>query len=346
MKTALVTTTINVPEVLRLYRARDARMQVAIPVSDPIKFFIALDQNSDFKGIAAAEMSDPMTSWLTPDWQKKWACSEPIGWKNIQRRNAATLEALEWGADVIVMVDDDNIPIGDYFLEVRRALLNLHNGVRATSGTDWFDVGALLDPVAPHRGFPHTKKSEPIFDAVVGAKVGVAAGICLGDPDVSAVDRISRAPIVHRVSELLRAGIVTDPSDTLTVYNSQNTSFIRELAPAMFMIPGIGRYDDLFASLITQRVMKDRGYHVHFGLPFVWQQRNSHNLIKDLQMEIWGMEHIVAFAKWLHDLELGGPTVLDDVRGIFTLMSALDWMPAQSREAGLAWIEDCARVMG
>ena len=87
-------------------------------------------------------------------------------------------------------------------------------------------------------------------------------------------------PIVHRVSELLRAGIVVNPKTTHTVFNSQNTAVIRELAPAFFMVPQWGRYDDIFASLMVQRLMRERGLVTHFGQPFVWQQRNAHDLLK------------------------------------------------------------------
>ena len=96
----------------------------------------------------------------------------------------------------------------------------------------------------------------------------------LGDPDTSAVDRISRHPTVHQVSELLRAGIVTDPRECYAPLNSQNIAFVRELAPCFLMVPVFGRYDDIYASLLAQRVMREHNFHVHFGQPFVWQQRN------------------------------------------------------------------------
>lgn len=355
MKTALITTTINVPHVLRLYRALDP----------DVRFFVALDKKSQFTELARWG-NDSSYSWLTPQFQEQYKCSEPIGWNCIQRRNIALLEALKWGAEIIVTIDDDNIPIGrDYFRSALAPFVNMDpmrlydgllvpyrapvtfDGIEARSGLGWFDVGRLLDPVAPHRGFPHIYRyAEPSFHPITQAKVGVAAGICMGDPDIDATTRMAVAPTVHRVSELLRAGTVTDPNRTWTVFNSQNTAFIRELAPAMFMLPGCGRYDDIFASLITQRVMRDRGYHVHFGQPFVWQTRNQHNLVNDLKAELLGMEHTVEFTDWLASLQLSGPTVADDVRGIFTLMNALPWMPAQAREAGLAWCDDIAAVMG
>lgn len=331
MKIALVTTTINVPHVLRLYRALDPT----------VRFFVAGDLHNK-NTLAIEQFFDdfPNAVYLGAETQRHlgYECSEPISWKCIQRRNIATLEALKWGADLIVSVDDDNIPLGKYFSEFDFAN---HTGIRAVPPNGWWSVYGAF----PHRGFPIGVNIGTAYDFVVGAKVGVAAGICLGDPDIDAYTRLSQAPFAHEVGEVTRAGYIVDPAMTRTVFNSQNTAFVRELAPAMFMLPGVGRYDDIFASLICQRVMRDRGYVTHFGLPFVWQQRNQHNLINDLKAEIFGMEHIVEFAEWLDSLDLSTTSVLDAVRGIYTLMSALDWMPQQAREAGLAWCSDLEGVL-
>ncbi len=339
MKTALITTTINVPDVLRLYRALD-------PVFERSKFFIALDQNSDLDGIAKSTVSDPMMSWLTPDYQRKWKCSEPIGWRNIQRRNIATLEALAWGADILVLVDDDNIPCGNYFMDIWRVLNNPHNGLRAEPRNGWFNPYAFAIPPTVHRGFPRTvDPTDTTLGHVTGARIGVAAGICLGDPDIDAVTRMAQAPIVMSVTEPLRAGIVTDPRRTRTVFNSQNTAFIRELAPAMFMLPGCGRFDDILASLICQHVMKERGLHVHFGMPLVWQTRNPHNLLRDLQAEVWGMEHVLEFAKYLDKNPVDGRSIFDYLGWLYDDLLHCAWWPKQASEAGLAWIEDCRGVL-
>lgn len=340
MRTALVTTTINVPHVLRLYRALDAH----------VRFFVAGDWKTPLE--ANILMGEIGNAWMIfPEMQWSWACSDPIGWNCIQRRNIATLEALKWGADLIINIDDDNIPLDSYYFHAFKSALtemtqtgwqSRHfNGLRAVPPNGWWSAYGAF----PHRGFPIGVNIETAYDFVVDTKVGVAAGVCLGDPDIDAYTRLSQAPFVHEVGEVTRAGYIVDPNMTRTVFNSQNTAFVRELAPAMFMLPGIGRHDDIYASLICQRVMRDRGYVTHFGPPFVWQQRNAHNLINDLKAEIFGMEHIVEFADWLDVLDLGQAPVLNQVRLIYGKMSDLKWMPAQAHEAGLAWCDDVERVL-
>ena len=48
--------------------------------------------------------------------ERKWPkLSKLIGWNCIQRRNFAILEAIERGASQIALIDDDNIPLSNWF---------------------------------------------------------------------------------------------------------------------------------------------------------------------------------------------------------------------------------------
>lgn len=375
MKTALITTTINIPKVLELYRAHSA----------DVRFFVAMDKKTPAE--AYDFVASTGNSICVGLGSRDYKCDELIGWNTIARRNIAMLEALKWGADTIITIDDDNIPLTPFYFEAFQRALHWRrvpdpqfgsiefNGIQASSESGWFDVGQLLDPIAPHRGFPHVKASTPTYSHCTQRKVGVAAGICLGDPDISAVTRIANQPIVHRVSELLRAGIIVDPAGerqidrititnsgpyegtTLpvvrmtnrgcwTVFNSQNIAIIRELAPAFFMVPQWGRYDDIFASLIVQRLMRERDFIVHFGQPFIWQQRNEHDLLRDLQAEQFGAERILDFSTWLDGFSFSGKEkVTDQMRVMFTNLP--DWMPERGKiqETVLAFADDCDEVM-
>jgi hypothetical protein len=356
MKTAIISTTINVPHVLSLYRAHDP----------DVRFFVATDEKTPREAWAFLEQLD--NTELVYGAAGSYACEQLIGWNTIARRNIALLEALKWGAEILISCDDDNIPIdgyAKYFKKLwhhppghgtrwyrHREDINgapFFNGIKVGSG--WFDPGSLqfpsdgIDPVC-QRGFPQSQRLGcATFSAVTGAKIGVAQGMVLGDSDMPAVDRISRQyPAVHQVSELLRAGIVTDPRETWAPLNSQNIAFIRELAPCFLMVPAFGRYDDIYAGLVAQRVMREHGYHVHFGQPFVAQERNAHDLLKDLEAELWGMQHILDFTAWL-DGFLGQTSVTGFMRVLFTNLPS--WMPERGKlqELGLAWCSDCDEVM-
>jgi hypothetical protein len=179
---------------------------------------------------------------------------------------------------------------------------------------------------------------------VVDARIGACAGIVLGDPDVSAITRIAKSPHVLGVSPLLNSGIAVNPTFTRTVFNTQNSAVIRELAPAMLLCPQFKRYDDIIASLVCQRVMDDTGHHVLFGPPFVYQERNAHDLGRDLADEAWGQAHILDVQHALWDLTTSHEeTVTDKVLACY---AALDDMMPGVAELAHAWVDDCEKAMG
>jgi hypothetical protein len=130
----------------------------------------------------------------------------------------------------------------------------------------------------------------------------------------------------------------------LTVFNTQNTAVRREFAPALLCCPQFGRFDDIFASLICQRMMRDAGSYVHFGLPLVWQQRNPHDLNADLEAEVFGMKHVVHLAEVLdHILAFTDGT--HPVRAMYDVISHVDWCPDGVAELADTWMTDVEMVL-
>ncbi len=335
MKIALCTTTIHVPHALKLLRKCSA----------DVHFFVAFDQNIEKGAIIMVEELGGKLVKPVMRGHPEWKCSQALGWNTIARRNIAFLEALKWGADLIVSWDDDNIPVSlDYFNRFAWAVGHPFNGLKASGYDNWFDPGFLLVPRTKHRGFPHDKPRMVTIDHVENARVGVAAGLVLGDPDIDATTRIATDPDIQSVSEIGRTGIVVD-LHTWTVFNSQNTAVVRELIPAWFMMPGVGRHDDIYASLIVQRVARERGLHVHFGPPFTYQQRNAHNIVTDLRAEIDGMENVTKLATLLDHILLPGKSVIADTRIIYEQLQNCAFIPRASAVAGLIWLEDCEGVL-
>jgi len=332
MKIALCTTTIHVPHALKLLRK----------CSDDVYFFVAGDEKTP------REVSRFVTAlgngYLAPWEQGHWKCSELLGWNTIARRNIAFLEALKWGADVIYSWDDDNLPVDRYHFDLLDLPSRKFNGIKVSGIDHWFDPGCLLIPPTRHRGYPHNMPRSRIAEPVTDAKIGVAAGLVLGDPDIDAVTRMEHRPDIGGVHLLGQTGVVVD-LHTWTVFNSQNTAVIRELVPAWFMMPGVGRHDDIYASLIVQRVMRERDLHVHFGTPFTYQQRNQHDLIKDMRAEVDGMENVTKLAHLLDHIMLPGKSVLGDTRRIYETLLDCEFLPRKSVEAGLVWLEDVEGVL-
>jgi hypothetical protein len=329
MKIALCTTTIHVPHALKLMRKCSAN----------VSMFVATEKDFSEEAFIVCKQARAQ-----PVLGEDWKCSKAIGWNTLARRNIAFLEALKAGADVIYSWDNDNLIVRtDHFYLLEQAIAYPLNGIKIEKMREeaWFDPGKLLIPATRHRGFPHHKsdkgcRAEPVTDA----RIGAAAGLVIGDPDIDAVTRMEHRPDIGSVHILGQTGVVVDPH-TWTVFNSQNTAVIRELVPAWFMMPGVGRHDDIYASLIVQRVARERDLHVHFGPPFTYQQRNEHNLIMDLRAEIDGMENTQKLAELLGSIELPDTSVIDQTHMIYDALRANSLVTLQQYEAAVAWLEDC-----
>jgi len=340
MKTALITTTISTPKVLKLYRSIDP----------DVIFIVAGDRKSPHEEICSLIKTLGNAIYYSDADQERlgYRCSEIIGWNKIMRRNVSLLQAIRYGADIIVSIDDDNIPLDhNYFSDLRSVLTSEYSGLMASSERHWFNVGEFLNPPVYHRGFPYDYRHIDLnihLSSVCGLKVGVAAGLWLGDPDIDAMERITNRPIVHQLSEVLHSGLVVDNA-CFTPFNSQNTAYLQELAPLMMVLVGVGRYDDIWASYIAERVMMETDYHVHFGKPFVWQERNPQNLWKNLKDELFGMEYTTRFCEDLLAANLGEGSVLDKLRRLYEHLRGAGYLPPVVHELGKAWCEDVETAM-
>ena len=135
--------------------------------------------------------------------------------------------------------------------------------------------------------------------------------------------RVTHNPFV------VAAGIAVHPN-TKTVWNSQNTAIVRELIPAWGMVSHVSRMDDIYAAVCCHRVMREHGYQVHFGRPFAGQQRNQHNLVRDLRGEIDGYETVQRLADLLDHTPLVGKSVIEDTRRIWETLNHAAFIPGRS----------------
>ncbi|MCK4733496.1 MAG: hypothetical protein KAT65_13670 [Methanophagales archaeon] len=340
MKIALITTTIYVPKVLELYREIDK----------DVMFIVTGDRKTPHKETRSFVESLGNAVYYSDKDQEQlgYKCSEIIGWNKIMRRNISLLEAIKEGADIIISIDDDNIPLDkSYFNDFISILSKPYTRLKVSSDRGWFNVGDFMVPRVYHRGFPYNLRQEKInyrISFARNAKVGIAAGMWFGDPDIDAMERITNRPTVHQFSEILHKGIVLDNTHFAPI-DSQNTAYIAELAPLMMVLVGVGRYDDIWASFIAERVMMTTDYCSHFGKPFVWQERNLQNLWQNLKDEIFGMEYTPRFCEDLLAANIGDGTVLDKLEHLYEQLKGKDYLPPVVYKLGKAWCQDIRSVL-
>ena len=223
--------------------------------------------------------------YLSPDDQERYdrQLSDAIGWNCIQRRNFGFLWAFDHGADIVATVDDDNLPDetwGQDLLVGKEVMVDFFE----TDAPCFDPVGATNHKHLWHRGFPlqlvagrdYSKKSKKLV------RCDIQADFWNGDPDVDAIARM-----IYRPDCLFDATCFPMASSAISPFNSQNTFLSRDCLRNYWVMPHVGRMDDIWPSFYLQSLGKKVVYH----RPTVRQLRNPHDLKKDLMAEYRGYEN-------------------------------------------------------
>jgi hypothetical protein len=264
---------------------------VTTTINSPTKAIKLFDEMKDWTLIVVGDKNTPNNYYLnhgiyvSPEDQINYdkPLSNTIGWNCMQRRNFGILLAYHLGADIVAVVDDDNIPLqgwGENLMIGRGAEVNYYE----TDLPAFDPVGATNYPMLWHRGFPlqllskrkYTQQSKEVICAQV------QADFWNGNPDIDAICRMEYAPECRFHPDYFPIA-----SNKISPFNSQNIFLLREVLRNYFLFPGIGRMDDIWASFYVQ----SKGVQVIYGKPSVYQKRNPHDLIKDMRDEYLGYEH-------------------------------------------------------
>ena len=335
---ALVVTTVQVPSALELYRDLDR----------DVAFYVVGDEGAPNKAIGDFCRSINASYFTAADQRKLgYACSDLLRWRDSARRSVGCLEAVRDGAEVVILADDDNLPVDrGYFARHQLALTGSFSGLVMQPAGGWADPGQLMMPPVRHRGFPQQLWNPPqplALGHATGLRIGVNQGLVLGDPDIDAVERIARHPVCTGVSPAGEAGVALS-ARAYAPFNAQNTAFRAELLPVMVMQAPAGRFLDIWAAFIAERVMRDTGWSVLYGRPLVWQERNDHDLTSDVGLEMRGMRETLAFCDELDAAFVPhGADPMDAAHAVYRHLEGGRW--ADVAELGLAWLEDCRKVM-
>lgn len=269
MNKVIVTTTIN-------------------PVTEAVERFQAL---SDWHLVVIGDKKTPTDyhlrrgTYVSPQEQQKYdkELSDAIGWNCIQRRSFGLLWAHDMKADIVAVVDDDNIPYekwGQDLMVNKEVETNYYE----TELPAFDPVGATNESKLWHRGYPLNLLPKRDYKNVKKKKVHVdiQADFWNGDPDIDAMCRLE-----HRPECEFDPVFFPIASNKMSPFDSQNTFLNADVLKDYFLFPHIGRMDDIWASYYVQA----KGYKVVFGKPSVYQQRNEHDFIRDMKQEYLGYEN-------------------------------------------------------
>ncbi len=167
---------------------------------------------------------------------------------------------------------------------------------------DYYQTDKLaFDPVAVtehshlwHRGYPPQLLAERDFGEPQRKIVtpDVQADFWNGDPDIDAFCRMQFKPDVVFDASRFPLG-----SNKVGPFNSQNTFVSPDWLGEYFLFPHVGRFIDIWTAYYVQ----SRGATLIYGPPTVRQDRNVHDLTRDLAAEFVGYEHTLALLERLED---------------------------------------------
>lgn len=252
------------------------------------------------------------------------------------RRNIGYLLSWMSGGDLLISVDDDNIPYGDEFFTEHLTVVAGPRPARVVeAASGWWNPCEQLsiDPMMVYpRGFPYAHRTPTEVDERTRTvDVRINAGLWIGDPDVDAITRIAVAP---ESVGLRRAEAVLGPG-TWAPVNSQNTAVHRDALPAYYF-PRMGyrstgqpidRYADIFSGYFVQACAKHLGHAIRFGSPLATHDRNVHSLLRDLQQELPAIAMLDDVLTWLQGCKLDGCTYSESYRSLsFQLQDAVESM--------------------
>ena len=317
MKTTLVTTTINVPLLLRDYAENAIRYG-----HTDVDIIVIGDRKSPPETAAFCQTVDRICPCVYLDIaaQEKSLAGFPellrhIRFDCIQRRNIGMLLAYRNGAEVVITIDDDNFVTNQDFVGLHAVAGTVREVPVYTSTSGWLDVCSFLEADDGvrfyHRGYPWNMRwtEGEHFTTTQRAtrRIAVNAGFWLDNPDIDALARMERQPVVRGLKPSWTGNIALEPG-TWSPFNSQNTALMRDVLPAYFLSPYVGRYDDIWASYIINRIAGHFGDAICYGEPLVRQQRNPHDLWHDLDAERNGMILTADFCRALRSIALTGVT--------------------------------------
>ncbi len=234
MRKVIVTTTIN-------------------PPTEAVQKFAAMP---DWELVVMGDLKTPKDYklergvYVTPEMQEKYdkELSDAIGWNTIQRRNFGLLWAHEMKADIVAVIDDDNIPYENWGknLAVGKEIeVNYYE----TTLPAFDPVGATNYPHLWHRGYPLQLLPKRDYSVKKKMKMvpDVQADFWNGDPDIDAVCRLEHAPECKFDKKYFPIA-----SSKLSPFNSQNTFMSGKILKDYFLFPHVGRMDDIWASYYVE----------------------------------------------------------------------------------------------
>ena len=199
------------------------------------------------------------------------------------RKNIGYLQAIKNKSEIIVETDDDNFPKKNFFEE--KKLIHNVKEIKNKSWVNIYDLFTTNKSLIWPRGLP--------LDDIMENKIKLSAkkkirfylqqGVCENNPDVDAIYRL----INKKINIKFKNNYFVSLGKSLSPFNSQNTIWFEKIFSLMYLpVTCTMRMTDILRSLICLKILMNDNKKILFFGTTMFQERNVHNLYKDLEDEI------------------------------------------------------------
>jgi hypothetical protein len=263
--------------------------------------------------------------------------------RHYARKNIGYLLAIRNGASIIIETDDDNIPYPSFWGERERV-----QAAAVIKDGGWVNVyryftGQNIWP----RGFPLERTQEPVtpYESLSSGEIDcpIQQGLSDDNPDVDAVYRLT-LPLPQRFRNDRRVALT---AGSWCPFNSQNTTWWPQAFKLLYLPSYCSfRMTDIWRSFVAQRICWAKGWGVLFHEPTVRQERNEHNLLRDLEDEIPGYLHNSEICEALEDLPLssGAEKTDDNLKVCYEKLIGMSLTGREESRLLDAWLRDLEQV--
>lgn len=252
------------------------------------------------------------------------------------RKNIGYMAAIKNKAELIFETDDDNIPNMNWRLRGHQVEANL------SLGEGWFNVYDVFTKkyIWP-RGFSlrHLKNCPSIGEKVFRTS-SIQQGLADGEPDVDAIWRL----VLNSPNEFTVKQSLYLQKNSWCSFNSQSTWWFPRAYALMYLpVYSSFRMCDIWRSFIAQRCLWELSEGVTFHSPSeVFQERNEHDLLKDLEDEVDGYLNNDEIVEILSKLILkpGDEYVCENLLTCYQAIVDKDILPEMEIRSLKKWIKD------
>ena len=197
------------------------------------------------------------------------------------RKNIGYLYSSREYPGCVYDTDDDNTPYDDWaFPGFQQDSIDTVTGEKLYNAYKRFTE----EHVWP-RGFPLTRLSSQADTSTAPETLHIGAwqGLADLDPDVDAIHRL----VFNQEITFTKQTPVALSKGCYCPFNSQNTLWNREMLVYAYLPATVSfRFTDILRGYIAQRCFWEHNRHLGFTSATVYQERNAHDLLLDLESEI------------------------------------------------------------